>query len=160
LQRSGEAGQPRPPPVKRLLKGVATTSVEGGGIPRWGPLPRRLGIQRRDQLEAAVGPGGPANVHPAARADRVNPGPPLEVPAPGLMADDRTRGRFLQGIAVSERLSDGRHPGIVRTLNYVVFDDPFTGQELYGLVMELVEGESLASCLGRRLTEEHVLSLD
>jgi hypothetical protein len=60
----------------------------------------------------------------------------VKVPAPGLMADAQACGRFVQEIEVSQRLSAGRHPAIAQTLGYEVFDDPHTGREVYGLVLE------------------------
>src|SRR5262249_21308080 len=107
LERAGEAGAPPPGPVTRLLTGGATTAAPAAGGAGWRALRRGLVVERRYRLEGEVGRGGMASVYRAAGVDRVNKGRlfALKVPAPGLMADDRTRERFLQEIAVSERLS-------------------------------------------------------
>ncbi len=83
----------------------------------------------------------------------------IKVPSPVLMRDPTTRKRFLQEIAVSRQLSQGDHANIVRILDYELFDDPFTGQELYALVMEFVEGMSLAQYLAQRRETNNPLKI-
>jgi parallel beta-helix repeat protein len=126
----------------------------------WRSLPRGFVVDRRWRVEAEVGRGGMASVYRATGVDLVNRGRivALKVPAPGLMADERTRERFLQEIQVSQRLSAGRHPAIVETLNYAVFDCPHTGRELYGLVLEFIDGASLGRLLAARKAQKQPLA--
>src|SRR5205823_1384771 len=84
----------------------------------------------------------------------------IKVPAATLMSDATIRARFEQEIEVSRRLSQGGHQSIVRVYDYEVFDDPHTGQELYALVMELVEGETLARLLARRKVANQPLTIE
>jgi formylglycine-generating enzyme required for sulfatase activity len=83
----------------------------------------------------------------------------VKVPAPGLMRDEHARGRFLQEIRVSQRLSAARRPEIVQTLGYELFDDPHGGGEMYGLVLEYIDGWSLAQVLTERQTRQRPLSI-
>jgi formylglycine-generating enzyme required for sulfatase activity len=49
-------------------------------------------------------------------------------------------------------------PEIVQTLGYEVFDDPHSGGEMYGLVLEYIDGWSLARVLAERQARQQPLS--
>jgi formylglycine-generating enzyme required for sulfatase activity len=57
---------------------------------------------------------------------------------------------------VAQKLS-GKHPAIVETLGYTVFDDPHSGRELFGLVMEFIDGPTLAQFLAQRQAKNRPL---
>jgi parallel beta-helix repeat protein len=159
LEQAGEGRSWRSTAAARTFV-HSTTTGRHERVAGWRSLPRGFLVDRRWRIEAEVGRGGMASVYRAAGVDLVNRGRTvaLKVPAPGLMADDRTRERFLQEILVSQRLAAGRHPAIVETLNYAVFDDPHSGRELYGLVLEYIEGVSLARLLARRKAQKQPLT--
>ncbi len=99
-----------------------------------------------------------ASVYRAVGVDRINRGKvvAIKVPAPNLLTDSFID-RFVAEIQTSQRLSLGRHPAIVETINYEVFEEPHGRQELYGLVMEFIEGQSLGQYLARRQIENQPL---
>ena len=68
--------------------------------------------------------------------------------------------RFVREIDIAEELSVGRPGQIVLTLGYEVFDDPHGGGEMYALILEHIDGESLARFLARRKIENRPLSRD
>jgi formylglycine-generating enzyme required for sulfatase activity len=144
------------------LGGLSTAVGKAGGLPVWRSLPRGFVIGRKYRIEGEIGRGGMASVYRAVRTAAFEKGAAvaLKVPAPALMADPAIRERFEQEIAVSRRLSAARGPHIVHVFDYEVFDDPHTGQELYALVMELVEGESLARHLARRKASHQPMTID
>jgi len=122
-------------------------------VPVWRSLPRGFLVSRKYRVEAEVGRGGMASVYRCTGASQVRAGEvvAVKVPAPWLMADAEACRRFVQEIEVSLRLSEGRHAAIVRTLGYEIFDDPHaSGRELYGLVLEYIDGLSLAQFLAQR----------
>lgn len=145
-------GPSRPPALTRALTGLNTAATRGGRVPVWRSLPRGFVINRKYRVETEVGRGGMASVYRGLGASRVRAGEvvAVKVPAPWLMADAEACRSFVREIEVSQRLSAGRHPGIVQTLGYEVFDDPHTGRELYGLVLEYIDGLSLAQFLAQR----------
>jgi parallel beta-helix repeat protein len=158
LEQAGDGRPWRHTAEARTLVHTAVGSTPER-VAAWRTLPRGFVVDRRWRIEAEVGRGGMASVYRAAGVDLVNRGRTvaLKVPAPGLMTDGPTRARFLQEIQVSQRLSAGRHPAIVQTLNYAVFDCPHTGRELYGLVLEFIDGASLARLLARRKAQKQPL---
>ena len=79
---------------------------------------------------------------------------------PGLLNNEEMIQRFVREIDIAEDLSVGRPGQIVLTLGYEVFDDPHGGGEMYALVLEYIDGESLARFLARRKTENRPLSRD
>ena len=125
-------------------------------------LPRGFRVGRKYRIEAEVGRGGMASVYRAERLAMFEKERTvaIKVPAPALMSDPVTRLRFEQEIDVSRQLSQDRHPHIVRVLDYEIFDDPFTRQELYALVLEFVEGVSLAHFLARRREANNPLKIN
>jgi formylglycine-generating enzyme required for sulfatase activity len=145
-------GSSRPPALTRALSGLSTAATRGSRVPVWRSLPRDFVVNRKFRVETEVGRGGMASVYRCLGASQVRAGEvvAVKVPAPWLMADTEACRRFVQEIEVSQRLSAGRHPGIVQTLGYEVFDDPHTGRELYGLVLEYIDGMSLAQLLAQR----------
>jgi serine/threonine protein kinase len=118
----------------------------------WRSLPRGFRVGRKYRVVEEVGRGGMASVYRAEKlaAFEKEREVALKVPAPDLMRDQSTRQRFEQEIEVSRRLSAAAHPHIVKVLDYEVFDDPFSGQELYALVLEFVPGVNLARWLAQR----------
>ncbi len=102
-----------------------------------------------------------ASVYRAVGIDRRNQGRPfaVKVPAPGLLNDEMIQ-RFVREIDIAEELSVSRPSQIVLTLGYEVFDDPHGGGEMYALILEYIDGESLARFLARRKTENRPLSRD
>jgi parallel beta-helix repeat protein len=149
----------------RLVSHLSTDRSRPTGS-SWACLPRGFTINRRYKIEKEVGRGGMSSVYRALGVDRVSRGKvvAIKVPAPNLLTDSFID-RFIAEIQTSQRLSLGRHPAIVETINYEVFEEPHSKQEMYGLVMEFIEGESLAHFLGRRqmenagLTNDEVLAL-
>jgi serine/threonine protein kinase/formylglycine-generating enzyme required for sulfatase activity len=142
------------------LSALSTAATPGARVPAWRSLPRGFLINRKYRVEAEVGRGGMASVYRCAGASQVRAGEvvAVKVPAPGLMAEAGAWRRFVQEIEVSQRLSAGRHPAIVATLGYEVFDDPHTGRELYGLVLEFIDGLSLAQFLAQRQARNRPLT--
>ncbi|MDB5307114.1 MAG: pknB [Gemmataceae bacterium] len=147
----GIEGVNRSSAVTRALTGFGTAATRGGG-PVWRSLPRDFLVNRKYRVDAEVGRGGMASVYRCVTASQVGAGEvvAVKVPAPGLMVDAKARRLFVQEIEVSQRLSAGRHPAIVQTLGYEVFDDPRSGHELYGLVLEYIDGLTLAQFLAQR----------
>ncbi len=158
LRQATQAGHM--PVVSTSLASLSTMSSRGVAV--WRSLPRGFLVGRKYRIEAEIGRGGMASVYRAERVaafekERVVA---IKVPAPSLMSDPDTRQRFEQEIEVSRRLTrDGIAP-IVRVLDYEIFDDPYTRQEQYALVMELIEGMSLAQYLARRREENNPLKID
>jgi formylglycine-generating enzyme required for sulfatase activity len=141
---------------------LSTVSGKTAGLPVWRSLPRGFLVGRKYKVDSEVGRGGMASVYRAMRTARFEKEPwvAIKVPATELMRDPATRQRFEQEIDVSRNLSAAGHAHIVRVFDYEIFDDPYTGQELYGMVMEFVEGQSLARYLARRKAANRPLSLD
>ena len=73
----------------------------------------------------------------------------IKVPAAALLADHSARGRFVTEIQVAQKLS-GKHPAILQTHGFTVFDDPHSGRELFGLVIEYIGGPNLGQFLAQR----------
>jgi hypothetical protein len=159
LEQAGSASGKSLPAISRTLTSLHTAATRGGSVPVWRSLPRGFVVGRKYRIEAEVGRGGMASVYRAAGVARFEKGRvvAVKVPAPDLMTDASTRERFEREIEVSLRLSAGRCPHIVQTLGYEVFDDPHSGRELYGLVLEFIEGESLATYLALRQAENRRL---
>jgi parallel beta-helix repeat protein len=135
--------------------------------PSWPSLPRGFVVGRKYRIEEEVGRGGMASVYRAVGVDRIQQGKvfALKVPAPGVVDDGAAADRFVHEIQLSMQLSDAvrraePRPPIVATLDYVVFDDPGTGRELYGLVLEFIEGKSLARLLAERRAARRPLTSD
>jgi formylglycine-generating enzyme required for sulfatase activity len=149
-----------PPALLLTRTHLSTAASRGTDLPVWRSLPRDFRVGRKYRIEAEVGRGGMASVYRAVGVDLVNEGQTVavKVPAPGLMRDDHARRRFLQEIRVSQRLSAARRPEIVQTLGYEAFDDPHGGGELYGLVLEYIDGWSLARVLTERQARQQPLS--
>jgi formylglycine-generating enzyme required for sulfatase activity len=150
-----------PPALLVTRTHLSTAAGRGSDLPVWRSLPRGFKVGRKYRIEAEVGRGGMASVYRAVGVDLVNEGQAVavKVPAPGLMRDEHARQRFLQEIRVSQRLSAARRPEIVQTLGYELFDDPHTGGEMYGLVLEYIDGWSLAHVLTERQTRQRPLSV-
>lgn len=157
LEKAGAAGAASP-----ATRVVASTAVRNEKIPPWRSLPRGFLVARRFRVESEVGRGGMASVYRAVGTTLVNRGQvvALKVPAHHLMTDDSTRERFIREIEVSQHLSAGRHPNIVQTIGWEVFDEPHTGQELYALVLEFVQGQTLAGLIAKRRLTNDQLSPD
>jgi formylglycine-generating enzyme required for sulfatase activity len=156
----GIDGVSRPASLTRALTGLSTASTRGGGVGVWRSLPRGFVLNRKYRVEAEVGRGGTASVYRCAAASQVRAGEvvAVKVPAPGLMADAAACARFVKEIEVSLRLSADRRPSVVQTLGYEVFDDPHTGRELYGMVLEYIDGPSLAQFLAQRQAKNKPLT--
>jgi hypothetical protein len=135
LARSAGGTQTLAPGLAATLTALGTAATRGPRLPVWRSLPRGLVVDRHYRIEAEVGRGGMASVYRAIGVDLVNRdrAVALKVPAADLLADAAARGRFVTEIQVAQKLS-GKHPAIVETLGYAVFDDPHSGRELYGLV--------------------------
>jgi formylglycine-generating enzyme required for sulfatase activity/tRNA A-37 threonylcarbamoyl transferase component Bud32 len=151
-QATRVAGSAQPAALGATVATLATLSGRGNAGSVWRSLPRGFRVGRKYRVVEEVGRGGMASVY---RAERVvtferEREVALKVPAPELMRDEQTRQRFEQEIDVSRRLSAASHPHIVKVFDYEVFDDPFTQQELYALVMEFVPGVNLARWLAHR----------
>jgi formylglycine-generating enzyme required for sulfatase activity len=149
----GQAGgRTMSPGLMRTMIGLSTLSTRGIALPVWRSLPRGFVVARKYRVEEEVGRGGMASVYRAVGVARFDAGRSfaLKVPAPDLMADGATRERFEREIEVSRRLSEGRPPHVVATLGYEVFDDPHSGREMYGLVLEFIDGLNLAHYLAQR----------
>jgi formylglycine-generating enzyme required for sulfatase activity len=133
------------------MTALGTAATRGPRLPVWRSLPRGLVLERRYRVEAEVGRGGMASVYRAIGVDRVNKDRPfaLKVPAPELLAEAATCDRFVTEIQVAQKLS-GKHPAIIETFTHAIFDDPHSGRELYGLVMEYIDGPTLAHYLAER----------
>ncbi|MGE3798750.1 MAG: protein kinase [Thermomicrobiales bacterium] len=161
LREAATASGTPPPGLSRALTSTTTAAGRTRGAASWSTLPAGLVINRRYRLEAEVGRGGMASVYRACGIDRLNRGQTVavKVPAPDLMRNEQTCDRFVQEIQVSHRLSGGNHPHIVQTIGYEVFEDPRDHSELYGLVMEFVNGRSLADYLAERRLRDRPLSL-
>jgi formylglycine-generating enzyme required for sulfatase activity len=142
----------RPAALTRTLTSLTGASTRGAALPAWRSLPRGFVIEERWRVEGEVGRGGMASVYRAAGIDEVNRAQvvAIKVPAPGLLDDPASRQRFVQEIQVSQQLSRGRHPAIVETIGYVRLTDPHAGRPLYGLVLEYIDGQSLAHWLALR----------
>jgi formylglycine-generating enzyme required for sulfatase activity len=156
----GIDGVSRPASLTRALTGLSTAATRGGRVGVWRSLPRGFILNRKYRVEAEVGRGGTASVYRCAAASQVRAGEvvAVKVPAPGLMADAAAGARFVKEIEVSLRLSADRRPSIVQTLGYEVFDDPHTGRELYGMVLEYIDGPSLAQYLAQRQAKQKPLT--
>jgi hypothetical protein len=135
--------------------------------PGWASLPRGLVIGRKYRIEEEIGRGGMASVYRVVGVDRIQEGKvfALKVPAPGVVDDGAAADRFVREIRLSMQLTEAvrradPRPPIVPTLDYVVFDDPVTGRELYGLVLEFIEGCSLARLLAERRAAHRPLNPD
>jgi hypothetical protein len=158
LARSAGGKQTMAPGLAATLTALGTASTRGPRLPVWRSLPRGLVVDRRYRIEAEVGRGGMASVYRAIGVDWVNRdrAVALKVPAAELLADAAARGRFVTEIQVAQKLS-GKHPAIVETLGYAVFDDPHSGRELYGLVLEFIDGPTLAQFLAQRQAKNRPL---
>ncbi len=150
------------PQMVRTATMLDTAAGRSSDIAGWRCLPRGLVLQRQYRIEEEIGRGGMASVYRVAGVDLIKRGKDfaLKVPAPALMHDQATASRFIQEIEVNAHLSLTPHPAVVRTLGNVVFDDPHTGQELYGMVMEFVPGTTLANLLALRREAKQPLSPD
>jgi len=126
---------PRPP-----VETAAAEPRSSGRLPAAAGAPQRVGPYR---LERELARGGMGSVHRA-----VHPGLQQAVAVKlllaGAQATERQRERFLLEARAAARL---RHPGIVS-----VHDVGAEGEALY-LVMDLVEGESLADRIEREPNE-------
>jgi formylglycine-generating enzyme required for sulfatase activity len=151
LARSGGGKQAMAPGLVATLTTLGTAATRGPGLPVWRSLPRGLVVDRRYRIEAEVGRGGMASVYRAVGIDLVNSGRvvALKVPTAELLTDPAARDRFVTEIRVSQKLS-GKHPAIIETFGYSIFDDPHSGLELFGLVMEYVDGLTVAQLLAQR----------
>jgi hypothetical protein len=158
LARSAGGKQTMAPGLVATLTVLGTAATRGPRLPVWRSLPRGLVVDRRYRVEAEVGRGGMASVYRAVGVDWVNHNRTiaLKVPAADLLADEAARDRFVIEIQVAQKLS-GKHPAIVETLGYAVFDDPHSGRELYGLVMEYIDGPTLAHFLAQRQAKNQPL---
>jgi len=140
------------------------TATLGGrpGGPIWRALPRGLVINRKYRIEEEVGRGGMASVYRAVGEDRKNKGKQfaIKVPAPGVLGGEELLDRFIREIEIAESLSKGDPPQLVLTIGYEPFPDPHSGEELYALVMEYVDGENLARHLARRQMEKRPLECE
>jgi formylglycine-generating enzyme required for sulfatase activity len=149
LRQATQAGPT--PALSRTLASLSTLS--GRKASTWRSLPRGFVLARKYRIEAEVGRGGMASVYRAeslADFEDEDRTVAIKVPSPALMADPGTRQRFMREIQVSRRLTRNGHEHIVGVRGYEVFDDPFTRQELYALVMQYIEGVSLEKFLARR----------
>jgi hypothetical protein len=159
LNRSGGGKQTMGPGLTATMAALGTAATRGASLPVWRSLPRGFVVDRRYRVEAEVGRGGMASVYKAVGViDLLNRGQAvaLKVPAADLLADAGARSRFITEIQVSQKLS-GKHPAVIETLGYTVFDDPHSGRELFGLVMEYIDGPTLAHFLAQRQTKKRPL---
>jgi F-box protein 11 len=146
---------------------LATTLRSRPSGPSWPTLPRGFVVGRKYRIEEEVGRGGMASVYRVVGVDRIQQGKvfALKVPAPGVVDDGTaTADRFVREIQLAMQMTDAvrrtqPQPAIVPMLDYVVFDEPAARRELYGLVMEFIEGKSLARVLAERRAEQRPLSV-
>jgi serine/threonine protein kinase len=103
-------------------------------------LTRQLDGLDRYRVEEVLGSGGMALVY-RARDEELDRPVAIKVLADNLAADDAFRKRFLREARLAAQLA---HPNVVR-----VFDSGEAGGRPY-IVMEYVEGETLAELLARR----------
>lgn len=143
----------RPPAaVTRTLTSLTSSTTRGGRLPVWRSLPRGFVIQKSWRIDSEVGRGGMASVYRAVGIDAINRGKfaAIKIPAPGLLDDAASEQRFLEEINNSLELSLNPHRNIVKTRGYVQFTEPHTRKELYGLVLEFIDGQTLAHWLAQR----------
>jgi formylglycine-generating enzyme required for sulfatase activity len=157
---TGPDGRP-PAAVTRTLTSLTSSTTRGSRLPVWRSLPRGFVIEERWRIDSEVGRGGMASVYRAVGIDDINRDQlaAIKVPAPGLLDDAASRQRFVQEILVSQKLSRDHHKAIVETLGYVRLADPHTRRPLYGLVLEYIDGLTLAHWLAQRQARGEQLSL-
>ena len=145
--------------VKQTL-GENTTFDRAGEAGVWRSLPRDFEIGGKYRIEKEIGRGGMASVYETLGIDDLNEGQrfALKIPAPGVIPTKEAIKRFAQEIEIARKLSDGSPKEIVRTEGYERFIDPHTNAPSYAMVMEFVEGESLARMIARRKVEKQPLS--
>ena len=129
-------------------------ATRGIALPVWPSLPRGFVVARKYRVETEVGRGGMASVYKAVPLAKFETTAEvaIKVPAPDLMTDAGTPPLRAgnQRLAATQRDRQGgialrgRPPQIVATLGYELFDDPHSGRETYGLVLEYVNGMTLA----------------
>jgi WD40 repeat protein len=168
-------GDETAPSLTEPVSLLSTTRSRPAG-PVWRSLPRGLVVGKKYRIEDEVGRGGMASVYRVVGVDRISRGKvfALKVPAPGLIDDGAVADRFVREIELGVRLTEaardcrartGTLPPVVATHDYVVFDDPHSGQELYGLVLDFIQGHSLARHIAERraarrpFTPQEVLAL-
>ncbi len=152
-QVTGADGRP-PAAVTRTLTSLTSSTTRGSRLPVWRSLPRGFVIEERWRIDGEVGRGGMASVYRVEGIDDINREQiaAIKVPAPGLLDDAASRQRFVQEIQVSQKLSRQHHRSIVETLGWVRLTDPHTRKPLYGLVLEFIDGQTLAHWLAQRQT--------
>ena len=128
----------------------------------WPCLPRGFEIESKYKVVEEVGRGGMASVYKVVGIDEwLNKGKEfaLKVPSPRFFQEQDFARRFITEIGFSLKLSKaaelqqemtGERPAIVHTYAHVIFTDPPTKKKLYGLVMDLIPGTTLASWLEQR----------
>jgi serine/threonine protein kinase len=150
-------------PKSKLPASLRNTMTSTGNLgPRgsvWRTLPRGFEIGYKYRIEEEIGRGGMASVYLAVGIDEVNEGQrfAIKVPAPGVVTNSEITKRFVHEIGLNRKLSDGSPSTIVLTLGYERFPDPIDNRVTYALVMEHIDGESLAKFLSRRKFEEKPL---
>lgn len=161
LRQVADANGRPPAAVTRTLTSLTSSTTRGSQLPAWRSLPRGFVIGESWRIVSEIGRGGMASVYRAEGIDDVNRGQiaAIKVPAPGLLDDAASRQRFVQEIQLSQQLSRQRHAAIVETLGYVRLTDPHSKRPLYGLVLEFIDGESLAHWLAQRQARVQVLSV-
>jgi formylglycine-generating enzyme required for sulfatase activity/serine/threonine protein kinase len=124
----------------------------------WRSLPRGFVIEDKWRIVNEIGRGGMASVYRAEGIDDINKDEiaAIKIPAPSLLDDGASRQRFIGEIKISQKLSRKPHTAIVQTLGHVHLTDTHTGRALYGLVLEFIDGQTLANWLAQR----HALGQD
>ena len=165
LQRAGIAVEV----IDKVTEVTAHSTKPTGSS--WPCLPRGFKIDRRYQVIEEVGRGGMASVYKVIGIEQKNKGKifALKVPSPRFFEEPDFAQRFMAEIdfslelskaAESQRRISGERPAIVQTHGYVIFDDPHTKKELYGLVMDFIEGMTLAAWLEKRQKQGKKLTVD
>jgi formylglycine-generating enzyme required for sulfatase activity len=148
------------PALTQVATSLVSLSTRGAVLPVWRSLPRGFVVGNKYRVEEEVGRGGMASVYRAVPVMKFDKRRcyALKVPAPELMGDDETRTRFEHEIEISQQLSARGHPDIVATVGYEVFVDPHCHRQMYALVLEFVQGATLAQFLGARAATQRWLS--
>jgi len=148
-------------PTPTILTHLSTQGNRDGEWSGWRALPRGFEVDNRYRVIEEIGRGGMASVYHVIGIDfdNTNEEFALKVPAPALMDGD-TGKRFINEILIAKQLSHPPQPNIVTTFGHVHLVDPYSKKRIYGLVMELVVGQSLAQLIAEKRASGTVFSCD